>query len=235
MFAKNKWPLVASIFKFESYILTLLTSSQLGLNFRDKACSDQEAVLGAHITIMEFWNFPVTVTSNLNLSSYMFDFDSSKSHFPNPYPFPFGFKSYKVWVRKCLQKLLLGPNTSPSLRTRKWLYSVSVTTRTRTRRTIRTPPKYIIKECISGRKFCITTFLQIWRSSFDGVGHCTPKSWLLQGRCSVHPNLYKDKFKFEVIVTGKFHKRGHSLIVMWALKTASWLEQVLSLQLSPNC
>ena len=73
MFAKNKWPLLTSVFEFEpskSYILTPLTSSQLGLNCRDKTCSDQEDVLSAHITMREgppFWNFPVSVTSILNL------------------------------------------------------------------------------------------------------------------------------------------------------------------------
>ena len=54
LFAKNKWPLVTSVFEFEpskSYILTPLTSSQLPLNCRDKTCSDQEAVFNAHITI----------------------------------------------------------------------------------------------------------------------------------------------------------------------------------------
>ena len=34
----------------------------------------------------------------------------------------------------------------------------------------------------------------------------------------MNPYLYKDKFKFEVIVTGKFQNRGHFLIVMWTLK-----------------
>ena len=51
----------------------------------------------------------------------------------------------------------------------------------------------------------------------------------------MHPYLYKDKFKFEVIVRGKFQNRGHILIVMMALKIASLSEQVLSLELSPNC
>ena len=56
-----------------------------------------------------------------------------------------------VWSmgKEILQKLLLGSSHSPSLRTRSWLYSVSVTTSTRTRRTRRTSPKYIREECIS--------------------------------------------------------------------------------------
>ena len=155
------------------------------------------------------------------------------SHFPNPYPFPIGFQRHGVKVRNFLQKLLLGSSPSPSLRTRSWLYSVSVAKRTRTWRTIRTPPKYIREECISGPKYCKATFLanikiKLWWG-------WTPKSWLLKGRCSVHPYLYKDKFKFEVIVIGKFQNRGEFLIVMWALKTASWSEQLLCIQLSPNC
>ena len=35
--------------------------------------------------------------------------------------------------------------------------------------------------------------------------------------------------------TGKFQNGGHTLIVMWVLKTASSLEQVLSLKVRPNC
>ena len=57
------------------------------------------------------------------------------------------------------KKLLLGSSPSPSLMTRSWLYSVSVTTITRRIGTIRTPPKYIKKEFISFPKFCKTTFL----------------------------------------------------------------------------
>ena len=78
LFAKNKWLLVAFVFRFEpskSYILTTLTSLQLGLNCIHKSCSDQEAVLSAHITMRNsplFWSFPVTITSNLNLSLYKY-------------------------------------------------------------------------------------------------------------------------------------------------------------------
>ena len=66
LFAKNKWPLVASVFKFEPSkpsIFTRLTSSHLELKCMEETGSDQEAVLSAHITFMErplFWNFPVT-------------------------------------------------------------------------------------------------------------------------------------------------------------------------------
>ena len=52
------------------------TSSQLELNSRDKTCSDQEAVLSAILTMRKwplFWNFPVTITSNLNLSLYKYE------------------------------------------------------------------------------------------------------------------------------------------------------------------
>ena len=45
--------------------------------------------------------------------------------------------------------------------------SLTVTTRTRTRRTIRTPPKYVRKECISGPKFCKTTFLTNMKIKLD--------------------------------------------------------------------
>ena len=63
-----------------------------------------------------------------------------------------------VWSmgNEILHKLLLGSCPSASLKTRSWLYSVPVTTRTRT---IRTPPKYIRKKCISDPKFCKTTLL----------------------------------------------------------------------------
>ena len=49
--------------------------------------------------------------------------------------------------------------------------------------------------------------------------------------------MYQFLYKFEIDVTetGKFQNGGPSLIVMWALKISSRSEQVLSLQLSPNC
>ena len=54
------------------------------------------------------------------------------------------------------KKLLFGSSPSPSLRTRSWLYSVPVTTRTR----ITTQPKHTRKECTSGPKFYKTTYLR---------------------------------------------------------------------------
>ena len=118
-----------------------------------------------------------------------------------------------VWSmgNEILHKLLLGSCPSPSLKTRSCLYSVSVTTITRT---IRTPPKYIRKKCISDPKFCKTTLLtnikiKLWWS------------WTL------HPKV--------LITIGKVSDDSNrkisdpSIIVMWALKTASWSKQVLYL------
>ena len=60
-----------------------------------------------------------------------------KSHFWNPNPFLIWFQLYEVWVKNFLMKklffqnLLLGSSPSQSLNIMSWLYSVSVTTRTR--------------------------------------------------------------------------------------------------------
>ena len=78
----------------------------------------------------------------LMLALSVFEMEPSKSHFRNPHPYSIWFQLCEVWVRNTfikkliLQKLLLGSSPSPTLRTRSWLYSVPVRTRTRTRRTI---------------------------------------------------------------------------------------------------